>query len=594
MKCQFCGKVYRGDQNDLQIHQASECPAIQNEEFVKSKPIEVYFGWCAEELSALYPSTQSVHIILSDMNDQIELVSEGRQFISQKTKIQPGEYTGQLILEGNFLPFIIDIQDSNEMSTIYITTMQNEGSNEEETEPPPPQKEKQNVPENEEGIASRGNGVQHGEVYPAISLQTISMDVKSLQTTSMDVETINTHSTGGNLSHKENMCNIITTDYTLNKQRALTKKMNALGRIPYEIDHRNDCMVITFNTVNFESFRGMIAEYLESKGYKIATSKKQDNAGSIPEDILRVYDKQALPIYTINIYRTTSRVMVNGPKFNNFIVDFPFKKSSMEVQGYLDYKPGVGKKRRYTTDKWEKTIITRSTAAKNTNKGILVKSTALEEMETDNTLACGQKMVEDARSVDTSCNNAPQLKLTEDSVSIGPKEETNITKSDDAQLDGIDNNSLPDTETKQERGHEKINCANFDSNLNPSYRQSSTDFTCKEVLDESRNHSNHEPYESGINNVKDCTVFETLDDMLSRINDNNKSVNETEPNQSSITMELDQVPSSIVDNITIESFTGENETDIHEHLQNTEPKEHNHNLSNSVNPATNDDLDTFL
>ena len=111
----------------------------------------------------------------------------------------------------------------------------------------------------------------------------------------------------------------VPTKYALRNNLALCKKRAACDREPYKVKHNKVSTTITMNTVAFECFRSTILEYLRSiKRYETKLSKTPDLEGSIVKEIIRVFDNISL-VYTINIFTTTTRIMVNGPQYSTFI-----------------------------------------------------------------------------------------------------------------------------------------------------------------------------------------------------------------------------------------------------------------------------------
>ena len=104
----------------------------------------------------------------------------------------------------------------------------------------------------------------------------------------------------------------VKIDYTLNKASALHKKLDSC-------DNR---VVLTFNTAAFELFRVTVLSYLRSKEseYVATHTPRTDQQNNITEETIRVVDKTVeCPMFTINLYRTTSRAMINGPKHTLFV-----------------------------------------------------------------------------------------------------------------------------------------------------------------------------------------------------------------------------------------------------------------------------------
>ena len=118
--------------------------------------------------------------------------------------------------------------------------------------------------------------------------------------------------------------------YTLDMKTALTKKRDACDRAAFSLVLKNNCGIITLSTAAFELFRSEVSKYLTTKSdYAVHVELLYDQAGSITQDIIKVKanQKKLQPLFTINCYRTTGRIMVNGPAFKQFTeCDLPLIK----------------------------------------------------------------------------------------------------------------------------------------------------------------------------------------------------------------------------------------------------------------------------
>ena len=119
------------------------------------------------------------------------------------------------------------------------------------------------------------------------------------------------------------------TNYSLNEKTALVKKRKACNRENYTMERKSFSDRITFSTTAFKVFRRCFEQYYLSHRDKflIEITPVLDRGQNVVQDIVRVSDpnKRNTPlIYTVNIYRTTSRLMVNGPHHMKFTdVDLP-------------------------------------------------------------------------------------------------------------------------------------------------------------------------------------------------------------------------------------------------------------------------------
>ena len=117
---------------------------------------------------------------------------------------------------------------------------------------------------------------------------------------------------------------VVRVAYTLKQDLALCKKRAACDRYLYKVKENKSSTTVTLNTMAFEYFRRVIVNYLRGRCYRVSEPKPVvDRAGSVTGDIIRVLRKDGFPMCTINLYRPSSRIMINGPCYANF--------SSMEL-----------------------------------------------------------------------------------------------------------------------------------------------------------------------------------------------------------------------------------------------------------------------
>ena len=130
-----------------------------------------------------------------------------------------------------------------------------------------------------------------------------------------------------NLSEENSVC--LVTNYSLNEKNAYIKKKNACSRENFTVVRNNSLDSITFNTTAFEIFRKCFDRYYQyhqDKYHLHRTPVIDKNNNVVVQDIIRVTDprKSGALVYTVNIYRTTSRTMVNGSEHARFVdVDLP-------------------------------------------------------------------------------------------------------------------------------------------------------------------------------------------------------------------------------------------------------------------------------
>ena len=125
MKCTLCGKILRGGQDELSLHQIT-CPAIGDENFQMEAPImkSVCFRW---RKKCLRLAPKIIHLLLSDVEKQIELGCVGDDVYESKmaVQIQTGWYQGHLAMKGE----IYQINEVNVNKDGYVEiAMENDNS----------------------------------------------------------------------------------------------------------------------------------------------------------------------------------------------------------------------------------------------------------------------------------------------------------------------------------------------------------------------------------------------------------------------------------------------------------------------------------
>lgn len=143
----------------------------------------------------------------------------------------------------------------------------------------------------------------------------------------------------------------VTRGYTLNRQRALDKKLvNCLNDHLSYVMKSGRNLVLNFSTAAFEYFRMNLKELLQKgaadAGLYVDTLENADLSGAIVESCYKVRNlkKDGTPgaqnRFTINLYRTQSSVLVNGPKVDIFVDNFlkPIESLINENQDMLSQK----------------------------------------------------------------------------------------------------------------------------------------------------------------------------------------------------------------------------------------------------------------
>ena len=115
-------------------------------------------------------------------------------------------------------------------------------------------------------------------------------------------------------------------NYTLNKQSAYGKKIEACNRDAYTVELKSSCCVISLSTAAFEYFKEDLVIYLKESDYRVKEKPTIDRAGNITQDTYIVSSTATGSpyLFTINLYRTKSNGMINGANFMMFVdVDLP-------------------------------------------------------------------------------------------------------------------------------------------------------------------------------------------------------------------------------------------------------------------------------
>jgi ribA/ribD-fused uncharacterized protein len=125
-------------------------------------------------------------------------------------------------------------------------------------------------------------------------------------------------------------------DYELNKAKSLNKKLDATKRQSVKCNLVGGNLVITCNAGVFEVLKHHLLEYYNGfksyDGLKAKLIKCEDNASSVPEVKVKVTYPSGGTCYTVNVYNTTSKLMVNGKGLNRFQNrDFPVILSKIDL-----------------------------------------------------------------------------------------------------------------------------------------------------------------------------------------------------------------------------------------------------------------------
>ena len=280
------------DHDELQLHQTKNCPAIVNKEFDGPKPVTIIFVWKNDTSLSSSPHNNP-HIVLSNLEDSIQLKKDKSWFTSDDIQIHIGNYTGQLVIENLMIP--IPRFSINPTSQCVIISTSVHDDNESRVDVI--------VRDTDENLSDGDttNDELNGNSKICIRNPNSGSDSNVIKGATMYV------------------------NYALNEQIALNQKIKACDRPSYSIKQNNGSATVTLNTFCFEIMRSNLIKFLNrSSQYKFYLCPKTDTQGRTPEDIIKVVKvndvaKSETDMYTINLYRTTSRLMINGPHYNHFI-----------------------------------------------------------------------------------------------------------------------------------------------------------------------------------------------------------------------------------------------------------------------------------
>ena len=118
---------------------------------------------------------------------------------------------------------------------------------------------------------------------------------------------------------------IYKRDYTLNMGKALKKKLSACD-LEYKVksSNRGGNQIFNFSAAMYELYRTNLVDHFEilhsnSTNMKIEYKDTTDKGNFCVESLIRVFDKHdATHMYTINLYHTKSKIMVNGIDVSSF------------------------------------------------------------------------------------------------------------------------------------------------------------------------------------------------------------------------------------------------------------------------------------
>ena len=124
-------------------------------------------------------------------------------------------------------------------------------------------------------------------------------------------------------------------NFTLNEKAAIQKKIKSCKdqSLVVKMEKGNNLRIYC-STTAFEKIRRQIVRSIQ-ENTNLEHIENEDQKGQVYSDILRVKDKNSRGqwvIFTINIYRTKSSFLTNGPQVQKFIQEIlPWIQSWVEV-----------------------------------------------------------------------------------------------------------------------------------------------------------------------------------------------------------------------------------------------------------------------
>ena len=141
------------------------------------------------------------------------------------------------------------------------------------------------------------------------------------------------------LTQNSTSASAVNLNYSLNRNKALSKIAAACNRENFDYDFKDGSVLFTFSPAAFTIFvKHLLQFFTTTPQYRINPNHEIDRNGNIPKDTIRVFDpiNSKNKYFTVNLYRTTFRVMVNGSKYLHFFnVDLPLLIKEIAQTGLI-------------------------------------------------------------------------------------------------------------------------------------------------------------------------------------------------------------------------------------------------------------------
>ena len=128
-------------------------------------------------------------------------------------------------------------------------------------------------------------------------------------------------------------------NYTINEKTAIKKGIKSCREVPLEIKmEKGNNLRIFCRTTAFEKIRNIIIETVASN-YVIEMTENKDISERVIIETIKTEERnarRALPIFVINIYRTTSTLLINRPQVQRFVQEILPVLQSWADQNEID------------------------------------------------------------------------------------------------------------------------------------------------------------------------------------------------------------------------------------------------------------------
>ena len=129
------------------------------------------------------------------------------------------------------------------------------------------------------------------------------------------------------IQHLSDTDDLLQRGYTLNHDKAMKKKLNACNaemKVSTEFKGGGN-YIIYFSAAMYELYRNALVQHFEclqedtDRNIRVTSKDSIDCSGSVVESLIKISSRNSYrPKYTINLYHTQSKVMVNGKEAHLF------------------------------------------------------------------------------------------------------------------------------------------------------------------------------------------------------------------------------------------------------------------------------------